>query len=305
MSAPRLAERPAGPRPVGPVRRSARRLLLAGVLLAWTLPTLGLVVSSLRPRPAGGGGAWWSVGGGWTLDHYREVLDAGGAGLGDGLLDTLVVAVPATVLPVALGLAAAFALVRARLGVGLRALVVLAGLVLAPAALALVPLAQAYAGGVEVAGLTVLPDLDLLGRPVGTWIAHTAFSLPVVVVLLVPAMAAVPASLLDTARLDGAGELRALVSVALPLALPAVAAVTTLQLLWVWNDYLVALVLLGGPDGGTTPVTVRLADLVATRGEELGLLSAGAVVTVLVPVVVYLVLRHRLTDPVVDLEPLD
>lgn len=306
MSIPAASADPAtGPRPTGPVRRAARRVALAVVLVAWTLPTLAVVVASLRPRAAGGGGAWWSADRGWTLGRYREALGPDGGAMWDGVLDTLVIAVPATVLPVALGAAAAFALVRARVATAVRALVVLAGLVVAPAALALVSLAPAYAGGAELGGVTLVPDLDLIGRPVGTWLAHTAFSLPFVVVLLVPALAAVPPSVLDTARLDGAGELRVLVSVALPLALPAVAAVATLQLLWVWNDLLVALVLLGGPDAGTVPLTVRLVDLVATRGQELGLVSAGAVVTAVVPVVVHLVLRHRLADRLVDLEPVD
>lgn len=272
--------------------------LVAVVLVVWVLPLVATLVTSLRPGPEAASSGWWTVlgDGALTLDAYRDALDsgAGGGGLHGGLLGSIAVAVPATLLALLVGVPAAhaFAWGRARGREWLFLAVV--ALLFVPLPLLLIPLGSLMADGVVIGGSRVLAaPSGALGWPV-VWTAHAAMCAPLVVLLVRNALESVPRAVVDSARSDGASEGQILLRVNLPLVVPALVAVATLVFLWVWNDLLLATVILG--PGGNGTVTLRLAELAATRGHQPDVVAAGAVLTALVPLVLYLALRRSVLD---------
>ena len=136
-----------------------------------------------------------------------------------------------------------------------------------------------------------LAGLDAPGGGFYTiWLSHSIFALPLAIYLLHNFMSQIPGELIESARVDGAGHVQIFRRIMLPLMAPAIAAFGIFQFLWVWNDLLVALVFGGSPD--TTPLTVRLAELSGTRGQDWFLLSAGAFVSLVVPLIVFLSLQR-------------
>ncbi|QCX74159.1 L-arabinose transport system permease protein AraQ [Streptomyces sp. YIM 121038] len=276
-------------------RLSSRAFSLAALVLAvlWTTPTLGLFLSSVRPEDEIKTTGWWTLFGAphVTLDNYREVLLGSGNASGrlaDHLVNSFVIALPSVLFPLVLAFFAAYALAwtdfrgRDALVVGVFALQVV------PLQMALVPLLKLFSQG-----WLFLPAWDATG-PAGfshVWFAHTAFALPFAVFLLHNFLAGLPRELIEAARVDGASHATLLLRVVLPLARPALLTYAIIQFIWVWNDLLVALTLAGGT-AETAPVTVRLATLAGTRGDEWQRLTAGAFVSASVPLLVFLVLQR-------------
>jgi alpha-glucoside transport system permease protein len=272
-------------RAVGTASSVTGRVVVALVAIVWTLPATGAILTALRPSEIGGGAGWWNVvtDPRITLDNLRDVLAGSGPapGMWESFSASLAIALPATALLVTLAAPAAYALAWISFPGRTWLFLAAVALVFAPIQVALVPLVAVYDG------------TGLRGTWPGLWLAHVAFGLPLAVVLLRGAMASVPADLVDAARSDGASHLDTLWRVVVPLTIPALAAVTVLQFLVVWNDFLVAATLLGGPDPGTAPLPLALADLVRARPQDHHLLSAGALVTITVPLVVFAAM-HRL-----------
>ena len=216
-----------------------------------------------------------------TLDNYRTVL--GAEAMGRAFATTLAVAIPATVLPVLIAACAAYAL--AWMPVPGRALwlAVAGGLLVVPLQLALVPLLRLH------------QQLGIGQGFVGVWLAHTAFGLPLAILVLRNAMAGLPRDIVDAARMDGASDFGIFTRIVLPLCLPAVAALAVFQFLWVWNDLLVAKVFLPATPEHRV-MTVKIADeLLGARGGDWGILSAAACVSIAVPLGVFVVLQRVLT----------
>ncbi|GAB2859770.1 carbohydrate ABC transporter permease [Actinocorallia aurea] len=258
------------------------------IAVLWTVPSLGLLVTSLRPAEDARATGWWTVPADprLTLDNYAEVLSGSGR-MADQVLHSFAITVPSVLFPLVLALCAAYALAwidfpgRDLLFVGVFALQVV------PLQMAFVPLLRLFSDG-----WGFLPAFDppfAFGR---LWLAHTAFALPFGIYLLHTFVAALPRELLDAARADGAGHAAVLLRVVLPLTAPALASFAILQFLWVWNDLSVALVL-GGGAAETAPVTLGLARLSGTYGESWHLLAAGAFVSAAVPVTVFLLLQRH------------
>jgi len=261
------------------VRRAPVHAALWLICAVWLVPVIGLLVSSLRPAPAVAESGWWTAvrHPAFTLDNYREVLAA--QGLGRSFLNSVVIAVPATIFPLLLAAYAAYALAWMPFrGRGLLfGLVVL--LLAVPVQTTLVPVLRLF----TAAGLT--------GTFPALWLAHTGYGLPLAVFLLRNFFAGLPAETLDAAALDGAGAAETFFRIVLPLSVPAVASLAIFQFLWVWNDLLVALSYLGGrPD--VAPLTVALADMVNSLGEGWPLLTAGAFVSMLLPLAVFATLQR-------------
>jgi len=148
-----------------------------------------------------------------------------------------------------------------------------------PLQVALIPLLRIYV------------NLDVNGTFWPLWISHTIFALPLAIFLLHNFMREVPEELIDAARVDGASHVAIFTRIMLPLVTPALAAIAIFQFLWVWNDLLVALTMTGGTTD-VAPLTARIAELSGSRGSDWHLLSAGAFVAMVVPVVVFLVLQR-------------
>lgn len=278
-------------------RRSLAGYLLIGfailVAIIWALPTIGLLITSVRTREDASQSGWWTIFSdlNLTIDNYLEVLagSSGSAGLATATINSLAIAIPSTVIPLAVAVFAAygFSWINFRGRDGLFLLVV--ALMIMPVHMALVPLLSAFSRGVSIGEFTIIPALN--SPLLAVWLVHTAYGLPLAVYILRNFVASLPSELIDAARVDGANEFQVFTRIVLPLTVPAVASFGIFQFLWVFNDYLIPVIFLG-LDPSTAPLTVRLADMAGTRGEDQHLLAAGAFVSMIIPLMVFFGLQR-------------
>ncbi|MGB3713200.1 MAG: carbohydrate ABC transporter permease [Candidatus Promineifilaceae bacterium] len=265
------------------LQKAPVRAVIVIIVAIWTLPTVGMLVSSLRNPNDIRATGWWTVfahpfeTAQWTLDNYVNVLTADG--MGNAFINSLIITIPATVIPITIAAFAAyaFAWMKFRGRDLLFALVV--ALLVVPLQMALIPILRLYT------------SLDLNGTFLGTWLAHTGFGLPLAIYLLYGFISQLPRDLFESAFIDGASHYTAFTRLVLPLSLPALASFAIFQFLWVWNDLLVALVFLGTNEE-VAIVTSRLSALVGTKGEQWHLLTAGAFVSMLVPLTIFFLLQR-------------
>lgn len=218
----------------------------------------------------------------FTLENYTEVLTANG--IGRSFINSLTVAIPATIIPILIAAFASYALAWMSFpGRGvLVALVV--GLLVVPLQMSLIPILRFYNG---IAGTFGGEAQGYLG----VWLAHTAFGLPLAIFLLRNYMVGLPREIMESARMDGASHFQIFTTMVLPLSFPALASFAIFQFLWVWNDLLVALIFLGSQDSELV-LTGRLVNLIGTRGDDWHLLTAGAFISMIVPLIVFFSLQR-------------
>lgn len=257
------------------------------IALVWTVPTFGLLVSSLRPPGDIKTSGWWRVfvEPVLTIDNYRAVLLGPGSSgqFASHFLNSLVITIPSVLIPLALALMAAYAFCFLEWKGRDLLFLVIFGLQIVPIQMALIPLLRASVG----------LDLTALSPFLPIWITHTIFAMPLAIFLLHNFMSEIPGEVIEAARVDGAGDVQVLGRVVLPLMLPGIASYSTLQFLWVWNDLLIALTFAGG-HGEAAPLTVRLANLAGTNGVGWHLLTAGAFVSMIVPLTVFFLLERHI-----------
>ncbi len=346
-------------------RKLAGSLLVNGILaficLLWTIPTIGLLVSSFRTRENISSSGWWTIfphqewasvrqipltaglsldqavqvegntvtddqlragvklpngqqlkwanrrarlvdveeqhwtaNTNFTLANYSSVLGGQqyqyttpdgavhteqGQNLIGAFISNLTIAIPATVIPILIAAFAAYAFAWTRFpGRGLMFAMVVALLVV-PLQLALIPILRGYNA------------LGITGTYLALWLAHTGFGLPLATYLLYNYISQLPREVLESAFIDGASQFTIFTRLILPLSVPALASFAIFQFLWVWNNYLVALIFLSGTPG-TQVLTMRLADIVGSRGQDWHLLTAGAFVSMLLPLTVFFALQR-------------
>jgi alpha-glucoside transport system permease protein len=275
--------------PVTAAADTARRKLtspwasLFAVVLAflWTLPTFGLLVTSLRPQREIATSGWWTffTDPQVTFENYETVLSTeGSAGLGNAFINSFVITIPSVLIPITLALLASYAFAWVDFKGRSLLFVVVFALQIVPIQVTLIPL------------LTLYVDAGWAGTFLPIWVSHSIFALPLAIFLLHNFMREIPKELLEAARMDGAGHVQILFQVLMPLLTPALAAFGIFQFLWVWNDLLVALVFGSSPN--VAPITAALANLAGTRGTAWHLLSAGAFISIIVPVAVFLALQR-------------
>ena len=219
----------------------------------------------------------------FTLDNYRNVLfsSTAAAGVGQSFINTLTVAIPATIIPILIAAFAAYAL--AWMEFSGRALLIAAvvGLLVVPLQLALIPVLQLH------------NDIGIGKGYLGVWLAHTGFGLPLAIYLLRNYMVGLPKDIIENAKVDGATDFQIFIKIILPLSFPALASFAIFQFLWTWNDLLVALVFLG-TDDQTLVLTARLVNLLGSRGGQWEILAASAFVSIAVPLVVFFAMQRYL-----------
>jgi len=281
--------------------RSVPTWVLWLLVIVWTVPTGSLFLNSFRTRDAQRGSGWWaSIGeGGWTLDNYTDVLSSSRqtGGLATAVVNSFAIAIPATVIPIAIAAMAAYAFAWIPFKGREWLFILTVSLLALPNQVALLPLLQLFAGGVHwtVPGsgsvVTLFPDLSLAGSATAVWLTHTSFALPFAIFLLHNYIASLPAELFEAARIDGADHFTIFWRLVVPLSVPALAAFTIFQFLWTWNDYLVALTMLGA-NGSAYPATIKIASMAGEFGRLEHLLSAGAFVQAGVPLLVFFALQR-------------
>ena len=259
------------------------RLSVLIICFLWTLPTAGLLVTSFRNPQLITKTGWWEGlfnlfdANQWTSANYVQVL--GGEGMGAAFLNSLIVTIPSTVIPITIAAFAAYAFAWIPFrGRGILFIIVVALLVV-PLQMALIPILKIYSGA------------SLYGSFVGIWLAHTAFGLPLAIFLLYNFMSQLPRDLFESASIDGASAFQTFIRIVLPLSVPALGAFAIFQFLWVWNDLLVALVFLG-PGGDVRVMPTQLFLMLGPRGGAWHLLTAGAFVTMFIPLLVFLALQR-------------
>jgi alpha-glucoside transport system permease protein len=298
-------ETAAAPRP-GVVDRTYRFLrgiptsFLWVIVILWSLPTLGLLISSFRTREAQRSSGWWQAVGlqDLTLDNYKTVLASSGtSSLWNSLLNSFAIAIPATIIPIAIAAFAAYAFAWIDFKGRKVLFIATVALLAIPLQVALIPLLQLYVGGAHFTlplidkTITLFPDLDLAGTTTAVWLTHAGFALPFAIFLLHNYIAALPKDLFEAARIDGADHFTIFWRLVLPLSVPVLAAFAIFQFLWTWNDYLIANTMIGNnPDN--TPTTVRIANLAGDFGRNEFILPSAAFVQAFVPIIVFFALQR-------------
>ncbi len=273
------------------------------VVIIWTVPTIGLLVSSFRPPSAINNSGWWEaiLPQNWdqfTLSNYEDVFAASSArpSLTTNLLNSLAIVLPATVIPIGIATIAAYGFAwmefkgRNWLFVGLIAMMAL------PNQMTFVPLIQLFGGGASWTipfteqTLRLFPDLGINGTAASVWLTHTSFGLPLAIFLLHNYISQLPSDIFEAAKVDGANHFTIFTKLVLPLSAPAIAAFGIFQFLWTWNDFLIASVFL---DGDTVPMTVALVNIVGEQGQNAHLRFPAGFITIVVPLVVFFSLQKH------------
>ncbi|MFF9326672.1 carbohydrate ABC transporter permease [Streptomyces sp. NPDC014776] len=278
------ARQSVGSRLAGWVSGGAVRVFLIVVGLFWLVPTIGLLISSLRTPQDMSASGWWTVftePSQLTFDSYSKLLQ--NPDITDSLLNTVLITVPATVLVVVIGSLAGYAFAWMEFPGRDWWFLAVVGLLVVPVQVALIPIAELFG------------KIGLFGTILGVILFHVGFGLPFAVFLLRNFFAEIPRELLEAARLDGAGELRLFARVVMPLGGPAIASLGIFQFLWVWNDMLVALVF---TKSGTQPITVALQTQVRQFGNNIDVLAPGAFISMVVPLAVFFAFQRQFVSGV-------
>ncbi|MDA0268357.1 MAG: carbohydrate ABC transporter permease [Cyanobacteria bacterium] len=258
-------------------------IVVIAITVLWTLPTAGLLISSFRQPDALRESGWWTVftppfePGQFHLGNYADVLAS--EGMGQAFLNSLIITIPATVMPIAIATFAAYALAWMQFPGRQLLFVMIVGLLVVPLQMTLIPVLRVYS------------TLGLSGTFLGVWLAHTGYGMPFGIYLLRNYIGTLPRDLIEAAAVDGASHLKIFTRIIVPLSTPAIASFAVFQFLWVWNDLLVALVYLGG-NQNVAPVTLVLRNLVGDRGQDWHLLTAGAFISMIIPLLVFFALQR-------------
>jgi alpha-glucoside transport system permease protein len=282
---------------VGDVRKGGWliRITIIVIVLLWSIPTLGVLITSFRAEEFVNTSGWWTAlahpfeAAQWTVENYRVAIE--GQGFGSAFMNSIAMAIPATVIPITIAAFAAYAFSWMEFRGRYVMFVAVVGLLVVPLQMALIPILKLFTQGLTLGNYIVIPDLDLNQSFLGIWLAHTGFGLPLAVYLLANYIRSLPSSIIESARIDGADHFTIFWRLIIPLSIPALAAFAIFQFMWVWNDLLVAYVILGGA-GRNIVLTVALRNLVGSTGENWQILTAAAFISMSLPLIVFFSLQR-------------
>jgi alpha-glucoside transport system permease protein len=256
----------------------ARGALLI-ICVLWLVPSIGLLVTSFRTPSAALTSGWWTTitkpFSEWTTGNYTEVLREGGS---NAFLNSLVVSLPATIIPILFAAFAAYAFTFMTFPGRDWFFILIVGLLVVPLQVAIVPLFKIFG------------DLGLTGTFASVWLAHAGFGMPLAIFILRGYMATLPRGVIESAKIDGATHFQTFWRLIVPMSVPALASFAIFQFLWTWNDLLVALIFLG--PGDKAVLTVEVAGLIGAQQQGWQLLTAGAFLSMVVPLLVFLALQR-------------
>jgi alpha-glucoside transport system permease protein len=253
-------------------------IALGLIALVWLAPTIGLLVTSFRPRSDIQVTGWWEsfLQFRYTLANYQEVLTS--QGMLEAFFNTFLIAVPSTLIPLTLASMAAYAFSWLNFPFRDGIFLIVVALLMVPVQVAFIPLLKLFA------------PTGLLNNFGAIWLTHTAFALPFGIFLLRNFFITLPRDLIEAARMDGSSTIGIFRMIVVPLSVPAIAAYGIFQFLWVWNDLLMALVFV--QRGDSWPMTKAIQNLLSQYGTEWHLLAAGAFILMAVPLLVFFSLQR-------------
>ncbi|NQX10783.1 carbohydrate ABC transporter permease [Microbacteriaceae bacterium VKM Ac-2855] len=279
-------------------RLTSRGATIAAIIIAifWTIPTFGLFVTSFRPGADTQATGWWTVfvNPSFTFDNYVQAFTSGGTSLtlAQSFLNSLAITIPATVFPIVIASLAAYAFAWIDFKGKNLLFVFVFALQIVPIQMALVPLLTLFSKGLTINGVGIFPGFELRDTEhsfATVWIAHAIFALPLAIFMLHNFISEIPGEVIEAARVDGAGHGQVFFRIILPLAMPAIASFAIFQFLWVWNDLLVATIF---APSTSLPLTQSLNSLSGTWGNQWFLQSAGAFISIVVPLIVFFSLQR-------------
>jgi alpha-glucoside transport system permease protein len=260
-------------------------IALAILVGIWSIPTVGLLITSFRLRSEAEISPWWDAiidpfGTVWSLEAYQNSLDSG---MLDSLINTMAVTIPSVVLPLMIAANAAYAFTFLNFKGKEIYFAILVGLMVIPLQSALIPILK----GMVWVQKTF--DIPLTGTYASAWVVHSAFALPLAIYILRNYMLSLPTSLIEAARVDGASYYQIFWRLVLPMSIPALASFAIFQFLWVWNDYLIAFIFVGEQK----PVmTYNLLRQLGQYGEGWQDVAAGSFISLVVPLIVFFALQR-------------
>ncbi len=255
--------------------------ILIVLMIIWLIPTIGLAINSFRPGELAGSTGWWTAlfpPYRFSFENYSHVL--GQQDIGSNFLNSLFISIPATVIPIFVAAFAAYAFSWMEFPGRNILFVVVVGLLVIPLQATLIPI------------LSLFSAWGIAGTFLSVWLAHTGYGLPFAIYLLRNFMGSLPKEVFESAAIDGASPVTSFFRLAIPMSVPALAALAIFQFLFVWNDLLVALIYISATNPDNLPLTVSIAGLVTSIGGGTQFLGAAAFISMILPLVVFFSLQR-------------
>jgi alpha-glucoside transport system permease protein len=260
-----------------PFRRFGVHFVVILLMVIWLLPTVGLLINSFRHATDVTSTGWW-VPSAYTLENYDAILNQ--SSLFDAFINSLFITIPATIIPILVAAFAAYAFSWMNFPGRNWLFIFVVGLLVVPLQTTLIPILRLFA------------SMGLNGQFLAVWLAHTGYGLPFAIYLLRNFMGSLPREVFESAYIDGASPVTAFFRLALPMSVPAIAALAIFQFLFVWNDLLVAITYIGASNSENLPLTGFVSNLVSSTGAGWELLGAAAFLSMALPLIVFFALQR-------------
>ena len=248
------------------------------ICFLWIVPIIGTVITSFRPKDDANADGWWNVfhDPNFTVQNFADAWTK--SGLGDAFVNSFAIALPATIIPIMVAAFAAYAFAFMQFPFRDTLFFLIVSLLVVPNYVAFVPLLQLYG------------KFDMVGTFPAVWLAHIGFGMSLAIYILRNFMSTLPREVIESAKIDGASHFVTFWRLIVPMSVPALASFAIFQFLWVWNDLLTALVFIG--PGDNQPITIAVSQLIGQQAQGWQLVTAGGLISMVVPIVVFLSLQR-------------
>jgi alpha-glucoside transport system permease protein len=248
------------------------------ICFLWIVPIIGIVITSFRPKDEAQTSGWWTVfrNPSFTVENFTQAWSK--SGLGDAFVNSFAIALPATIIPIMVAAFAAYAFAFMRFPFRDTLFFLIVSLLVVPNYVAFVPLLQIYS------------KFNMVGTFPAVWLAHIGFGMSLAIYILRNFMSTLPKEVIESAKVDGASHFTTFWRLIVPMSVPALASFAIFQFLWVWNDLLTALVFIG--PGKNQPITIAVSQLIGQQAQGWNLVTAGGLISMIVPIIVFLSLQR-------------